>query len=580
LATLLRFPRALWLAIALAIALPLPSVFADLYSDDQAFVLRLEGAIDTGTKGPFSLYTFATGDAAQHQLLVEKGAFPWWTHPELKLVFFRPLSSALFALDHAIAGRRAWPYHVQSIAWYVAAVVAASILARRLLPERVAAAATLLFAIAPAHWMAACWPSARHVAIAGAFGFAAVAMHVRARERGATPWAAIAAAAVALLASESALGAIAYVGAYELFGRDEPLAKRARALAPWAALAIAYFALYELGGYGVRGAGGYTDPLGEPAAFLAALPVRLGVLACSAMLGAPAEVSLLAPRAAPKMAAAGAIALVVFALLVRRALRRMDAADARTTRWLLAGAALAAVPGAAGLAGDRVLFLPSIGTACALAIVMLHAGRANGERAILPRALRAPFALVHVVLAAPVFVFGAVTLLTSSHAALRLVRAAEVPSRPTTRIVAIGLSDPLIGMYFAPAYLLTHDTVPASLDHLSLAPHDHRVHRTDARTIEITTLGGAFLENPFEYVVRAPRFRIRAGDTFRIASGSVRVLADDGERPTSIAVTFDRDLPDADLAFVVWRDGALRAFAVPDVGDETIVKHQVGPMGM
>jgi hypothetical protein len=29
---------------------------------------------------------------------------PWWTSPELKLAFFRPLASALVALDYALFG--------------------------------------------------------------------------------------------------------------------------------------------------------------------------------------------------------------------------------------------------------------------------------------------------------------------------------------------------------------------------------------------------------------------------------------------------------------------------------------------
>ncbi len=583
---MLRFPRALWLAVALAIALPLPSLFAELYSDDLSFVLRLEGVITLATRSPLGLYTFATGAADQHAALIESGAFPWWTLPELRLAFFRPLSSALFALDHAIAGRHALLYHVHSIAWYVAAVVAVAALARRLLPERVAAAATLLFAIAPVHWMAAAWPSARHVTIAGTFAFVAVGLHVRGRTEDDVKWkiAALAVGVLALLGSEAGLGAVAYVGAYELFGRDDRLVQRARALLPWAVLVVAYFVMYRLGGYGVRGAGGYVDPLGEPAAFFGSLPVRFGVLACAALLGVPAELSILAPRAAPAMAIAGALALVALALLVRRALRRMAPADRRTLKWIVAGAVLAAIPGTAGLAGDRVLFVSSFGTATAFAVVLLHAGRAKDDpsRAVGARVAIAPFALIHVVLAAPVFVFGATTLLMTSRAAIAVARAAEIPTRAGTRLVGIGLSDPLVGMYLGASLLLTHDPAhaPSSLDHLSMSVRDHRVRRTDASTIEVSVDGGAFLENPFEYVVRAPRFPIRAGDVFRNATSTVRVIADDGAHPTRIAVTFDRPLANADVAFVIWKDGGIRTLALPEIGDEIVVRHEIGPMGM
>jgi len=104
------------------------------------------------------------------------------TSDGLKLSFFRPLSSALFALDHAIAGRRPLPYHLQSLAWYVAAALSAVRLFRRLLPEREAALAALLFVVSPAHWMLAAWPSARHVAVSGFFAIHALSFHLAARE--------------------------------------------------------------------------------------------------------------------------------------------------------------------------------------------------------------------------------------------------------------------------------------------------------------------------------------------------------------------------------------------------------------
>lgn len=471
---------------------------------------------------------------------------------------------------------------MHSIVWYVAAVLAAAALARRVLPERVAAAATLVFAIAPGHWMAAAWPSARHVAIAGAIGLLGVALHVRGRthDDARARWAALACVAVALLASESALGAVAYVGAYEIFGRDDG---RLRALAPWGALVAAYVVVYRLGGYGAYGAGGYVDPIGEPATFLASLPQRAGVLACSAFLGAPAELSLLSPRAGAPMTIAGGVAFVVFVLLVRRALGRMSAGDARTVRWILAGALLAALPGTAGLAGDRVLFVASFGTAVGLATVLLHAGRAKDEGALAAAPARvalAPLGLVHVVLAAPLFVFGAVTLLTTSRAALSVAANAEIPQRDGVRVVGIGLADPLVGMYLGPELLALPRPPPAGLTLVSMAAHDHVVRRTDARTLEIATVGGALLENPFEHVVRAPRFAIRAGDTFAHDGWTVHVLADDGTRPTRFAVTFDAPLPDASIAFLVWRDGGLRALVPPEVGEEILVRHELGPMGM
>jgi hypothetical protein len=584
-----KFPRALWLAALLAAALALPSAFATFYCDDLGFVLRLDGVAPSPIPGPFHLYTFMSGDPGQRHMLVDHGPLPWWTFDGLRLSFCRPLASALFALDHAIAGHNPLPYHLHSIAWYVAAVVAAAIFLRRMLPEREAALASILFAVSPAHWMLAAWPSARHVAVSGVFAIAAIGLHVHARERSdarvpAVSLAATGCAVLALAGGETALGVFAYVGAYELIARRESIAIRLRALAPWGALFVAYAVLYKVLAFGVRGSGAYLDPIAQPAQYVTMLPARLAVFADAALLGVPSELSILFPRALPIFASLGVGALVVMALLLRRALCGSPEL-ARTLAWLLAGAALAVLPGAAGIPGDRILFLPNVGIASALAVVLLRAGAKGSGTALAALPARAGvglFALTHLVLGPLVFAVNGASLASSSHAAMAAVSKAEIPARTDVNVVGIGLSDPLVGMYLAPALWLAPrpEPRPRSVELLSMSSHDHRVKRTDDRTLEITVVDGALLEDAFEYVVRPRTALLRAGDVVPLGAWTVRVLDDDAGRPTRFSVTLDRSVDDPSIALIIWRDGALRALAPPRVGDEVLVKHEVGPMGI
>jgi hypothetical protein len=50
---------------------------------------------------------------------MESGPIPWFVHPQLKVNFLRPVSSALLALDHAFFGLRPWGYRIQAILWYL-----------------------------------------------------------------------------------------------------------------------------------------------------------------------------------------------------------------------------------------------------------------------------------------------------------------------------------------------------------------------------------------------------------------------------------------------------------------------------
>jgi len=584
-----RLPRVLWAVALLTVVLASPSLFADFYCDDQAMVLTIEGVEPAPIPGPFHLYSFMTGAPGERDWLVGRSALPWWSVDGIRLSFLRPLSSVLLVLDHALAGRHALPYHLHSMLWYLFAVLAAALLFRRLLPDREAALAALLFAASPAHWMIAAWPSARHVAISGALVIVALLLHLEAREQGEArsrklSLASLACAALALCGGETALGLFGYIAAYELIGRRDALALRLRALAPWAALLFTYAVIYKGLGFGVRNTGGYVDPIGQTRAYLDLLPSRLAVYLDAALFCIPSELSLLAPQLARIMAALGVAAGLLVAGLLRRAARALDAELRRTLAWLLVGALLALLPGAASIPGDRVLFLANLAVAAALAVLLMHAGR-KAEPMIftwLARAGVALFGLVHIVLSPVSFAFGAWQLATTSHTALDVAAKAEVPSRPGMAVAGIGLADPLIGMYLpASLYIAPRpEPRPVVVQLLSMSDHDHLLKRTDDRTLEISILNGALLEGAFETLFRPPSAPLRVGDRLPLGAWSVQILEESAGRPTRFSVAFDRSLDAPNLCLLIWKGGALRSLAPLAVGQELIVKHEPGPMGL
>ncbi len=185
--------------------------------------------------------------------------------------------------------------------------------------------------------MLAAWPSARHVAISGALSIIALLLHLEAREQNEAgsrglALASLACAALALCGGETALGVFGYVAAYELIGRREALSLRLRALAPWGALFFAYAAMYKGFGFGVRGAGGYVDPIGQTRTYLALLPSRLAVYLAASLLCIPAELSMIVPKSGRILAALGVAAALVLGGLLRRAARALDTELERNAR--------------------------------------------------------------------------------------------------------------------------------------------------------------------------------------------------------------------------------------------------------
>ena len=111
LARLARLPVA-WI-ILLGVVLHLPSLGIGFYVDDYLHQLVLRGE---APMHPLALYDFGElADWTDRE--GDVGSFPWWSTPDWKARFFRPLSSATIWLDHAIFGDFALGYQLVSLGW-------------------------------------------------------------------------------------------------------------------------------------------------------------------------------------------------------------------------------------------------------------------------------------------------------------------------------------------------------------------------------------------------------------------------------------------------------------------------------
>jgi hypothetical protein len=200
----------------------------------------------------------------------------------------------------------------------------------------------------------------------------------------------------------------------------------------------------------------------------------------------------------------------------------------------------------------------------------------------LARAGVALFGLAHVVLAPLSFAFGAWQLASSSHAAIHAASQAEIPVRAGMTVAGIGLADPLVGMYLpASLYIAPRpEPRPVALQLLSMSAHDHLVKRTAERVLEISVLDGALLEGALESLFRPASAPLRVGDRVPLGTWTVQILEESAGRPTRFSVLFDRSADDPTLSLLIWQAGALRALAVPGLGQQVLVKHELGPMGI
>ncbi|MCK6525407.1 hypothetical protein L6R49_28710, partial [Myxococcota bacterium] len=334
-------------------------------------------SVDDPILGLPNIYTFYSGDVDSHLVLRDEGIRPWWGASDLRINFWRPLSSVLWVFDVWAFGRAPLGAHLHSLAWNSALIVAATLLLRRSLGSAGPLAA-LLYTLSDNRWMVVGWLSNRNAIVALCLGLFGLLAHLRWREEGWRRGAPLSLAlfALALMAGELGLAALLFLGSYELFAAPGGLSVRARALAPALALGLVWAGLYQATGHGASGSLVYIDPARTPALFFTAAAERLPILMGTVLGPIPAELSVASPPLAATMAAIGLSLTLGAAWGLRRLWAQLDDGDRRGLRWLVPGALLASVPVLATLPMARLCLAIDLGGAAVLSVLALGAAAA------------------------------------------------------------------------------------------------------------------------------------------------------------------------------------------------------------
>lgn len=561
--------------LALAALVAVPSLFMGLFMDDYQHLLTVDRKLDIAT--PFDAFRFA-GNPETVDKYIERGPFPWFTYPDIHLIFFRPLSSELMWLDRQLFGEQYWLYHLHSIAWYVALVALAGLLYRRYLGGA-AMLAMALFALDEAHAIPADWWSNRNALVAAVPALAGLLAHIRWREDG-WRWGlplSLLGYAFGFTGGEVALGIMPYVGMYELLGRRDALVKRTAALAPAALLSIAYLGYYKWADYGVRGSGIYLDPISEFGDFIRLAPSRLLMLLANQFVTLPIEVPVGAPSLTGPLVAASMVVLALCAWLLRRAWREASPQEDRALLWMLAAAVLSTAPALATFPSGRLMTLPSLGTAPVIAMVLQWAWRHWDRKPL--RWLSRGLLTLHVGvallfwLALPLFLSVADA---RGNAALEASKLDEGEDLAQVRQIAINPPDPYHAMYPAVLGRFLGKAEPEGWNMLSMAPYPHKLTRVDERTLDLEWVDGEMLGTLFEKLVRSPKYPYQVGDKVVRGAFTAQILSMGKEGPNKVRFVFRAPLEDKGLAFYVWEKGRFVRYTPPAIGESELLEQTRG----
>lgn len=575
----LAHPRWPWVAALLGVLLTLPSLGAGLQLDDHLHRFAVGLHVRGEGLGPWwDLYVAAEGDEALTRARMEVGFSPWWTVPELRLRFLRPVAAATHYVEYAAWPDSPWLMHAQSLAWYAGLIVGVGRLLRRWLgPTWVAGLATLIYAVDDAHGTPVGWIAQRNALICAVLVVLVLLCHDRARRDGwrAGAWLGPGCFGLALLAGEASIAALGYLGAHALLlepthvGR--PWWRRALggvlALAPYFAVVIVWRSIYDALGYGAAGSGVYIDPLREPAAFLAVLPDRAAALGLAQLAWPSADswAMLPLPWSAARTRALLVVGLVMLALGPRV---RRD----RGLALCVLGAALAVVPAATVVASDRMLLLVGVGGSAMVAGVIAAAvgerGLTTGWARVLPVVLALPLLVVHLGLA-PLALPGEVAALAPELEAQQRASADSLPSDPALAgqdLVIVNAPPTFVSSYL---WLERWDdparALPRRLRVLGSTFAPVIVQRPEPDTLVLQPVGGYF-GDPFTANARGRAHPFAVGDGVSLDGLEVEVVGVADGLPTVVRMRFDVALEDASLRWVTWQGDSFVPFALPPVG--------------
>ena len=561
--------------MALAVVFALPSLGGGMIADDHHFRMIARGmpGIPEISQSPLDAFNFTGMTPEDRAVRKARGLTAWWTHEDMQIAFWRPVSALTHWFDNTLWGDHAWLMHLHNILWYGILVAAVALLYRRFgMPGWIAALAALLYAVDEAHGIPVAWIASRNALLSGLFGVLCLIAHDAWRRQG---WRLAGMGApllfgAGLLSAEAAAATAGFLLAYALFMDRGGRFHRAVSLLPYLCVGVIWRAAYTHLGYGVAATHLYIEPAHQPLTFLGNMLIHIPLMLSGRFAFPDPSVWLvLGPMAR--------LALVMWALVVIGAVLWLlppGWTQKRELRFWLAGTLIAMVPACATWPQNRLTILPGVGAMALLAHAIAAGIQKRGTAPEPPsRAWRARKRLALALFVANVM-FGALVFAMFAGsigfpAAYMAAVDAHLPDEQTleqTSLVIVSAPMDAFGVSIPIRQSSRGGPVPHSLLQLRGGFGPATLFRVDSSTVIVTTLDG-LIEIPWSMLFRnIETHPFAAGDTVRLPNVEITVLSVSPRgNPLETQFRFDEPLEHAG-DWLLWEAEGLYVFALPAVG--------------
>jgi len=575
----LGHPLALAFSVLASAALAAGTLDDEFTFDDRVHRAIVHRASSLLHGGPFDLFRTATGNPTQVGPLVDSGAFPWFTQPELKVAFWRPIASAWHTVDYSLWPNAAWFMHAENLFIYAILVALVGLFLRSIMScDWAAGAAAFLYAVDEAHAGAVGWIAARNGLLAATFALATLLLHhtsTTASTKARTPTrhvllvlGATASFAAALASSELAVGVLGYLFAYVVLLDDRLPRARLASVLPYLVVATVWTVAYRSLGYGVSGSGYYVDPMTDPFAFAVAL-THNGPSLLVLALGLPSAIVTWMGNM-PWIRAIVPVASVLLFVGVMVPVLWRD----RVARFFALGLLLSLACVCGTLPQGRLLLLASVGAVgliARLAVVLSASDRGSRKWRVGAWALLTLMLLAHAVIAPLAFPQEASAKAREAKANQGAIRNARVHGSWGGRTLVLVRAP---HAFSSAEFLFDPDdasSAPSRVRALHMGPGPVVLSRSGPNLLTVHDPGG-MLREPVSWLFHGIQHPFRPGARVALDAVAFEVVSvTSGGRPTTVLCRFDRPLEDSEHVWLTWRAGRYLPFEPPKDGERVVV---------
>ncbi len=573
------------LIILFAMLLNAPSLRWGFAYDDYAHQFALRTQHHRYRLYYWSLYDFGRRPEP-HDPAFKRGGFAWWTGPEFKIRFFRPISSLTMYLDHLVYGEWAPGFHLTSLGFFAILLVLALKLYRDLgLTPRGALWGLALLALEDCHVVPVGWVANRNTPVATVFNIATVLLFHHHRRTGRWPY--LLGACVTFLlglgSKESAIATIFILGLYVLLlerpSKGESLvagigrAMKTGSLWLMVAIGAAYMAFYIAADYGTSSVL-YSTPWGDTEQYIKRISALMPLAFFSLLLGVSADIALLWPKTTWPLVGIAVPCLLVLGVILWRVLRNEPLAA-----FALGWAVFSILPMGGGFPSDRLFMTASVGTALLIAVLFDKLGsyrRMWRERRFAHMGLVTLFVLVGVVISIPMSLFRSLvfgTMIRKDRAAILSAEVDMDKPRPQTVFVLNSPSTSFAGL-LGSTWSVEKDDYQLGMFLLQMGRRKIVWHRIDERTMTLEYGPPPLLYHDYEVLFIASREMPKPGDVYKTAEFTATILDVNDRGVEKVKFEFEKPLEHESYQWLATRGAELKQIEPPKPG-ETITLPEV-----